>query len=244
MTFADRLRSAREEKGLSQEAAAALVGVSRQAVGRWESGQSMPSTANLLRLSEIYGIPLEELCGRAPASLAEPRAAEDERILQLLGQERVLRAMRRRGRILRGVVGGAAVALSYAALFLFCRLIWVPRGDYSLLEWLFGNTAARQVGYLYGWLCQQGIFLFCLLLSSLPALAGLWRFGAVTFSGFVLGLLLGELLGPNPAGAAQGMSHYGWLIWGVIFFVSVLLGLFAELRARRRQAKNSAGQNR
>ena len=71
--------------------------------------------------------------------------------------------------------------------------------------------------------------------EALAAAAGFWRLSAVTLSGFVLGLILGECFGPNPAGAALGMGHYGWLIWGAVFLLSAGAGAFAEIFCRRRQ---------
>ena len=51
----DRLRSARDEVRLSQEAVAEMVGVSWMTVHRWEHGQRTISDEKLARLSEIYG---------------------------------------------------------------------------------------------------------------------------------------------------------------------------------------------
>ena len=46
-----RIRTLRKERGLSQEALAQALEVSRQAVTKWEDGSSLPSTANLFALS-------------------------------------------------------------------------------------------------------------------------------------------------------------------------------------------------
>ena len=50
MDIGTRIRELRLERGLSQEALAEQLGVSRQAVTKWESGASAPSTAKLLEL--------------------------------------------------------------------------------------------------------------------------------------------------------------------------------------------------
>ena len=68
--FSEKITAARKAKGLSQEAAAELLSVSRQAVAKWENGKSRPSAENLLALSKLYGIPPEELSPFCP-----PRAA-------------------------------------------------------------------------------------------------------------------------------------------------------------------------
>ena len=50
---------------MTQEFAAEAIGVSRQAVSKWESGASDPSTSNLLALAKLYGVPAEELLRKA-----------------------------------------------------------------------------------------------------------------------------------------------------------------------------------
>ena len=46
---------------MTQEFVAESLGVSRQAVSKWERGEADPSTANLLALGRLYGVPAEEL---------------------------------------------------------------------------------------------------------------------------------------------------------------------------------------
>lgn len=61
--IANRLTKFRKEKGLSQEALAEALGISRQAVSKWECGESSPDTDNLIALSKLYGISIYELLG-------------------------------------------------------------------------------------------------------------------------------------------------------------------------------------
>ena len=58
---ADRLTELRKVKGLSQEELAEKLGVSRQAVSKWERAESSPDTDNLIELAKIYGVTLDEL---------------------------------------------------------------------------------------------------------------------------------------------------------------------------------------
>lgn len=60
-SLAETLREHRMRCNMTQEFAAEAVGVSRQAVSKWERGDSDPSTANLLALAKLYGISAEEL---------------------------------------------------------------------------------------------------------------------------------------------------------------------------------------
>ena len=60
-SLAKALKSHRERCRMTQEFVAEAVGVSRQAVSKWETGAADPSTANLLALAKLYGVPAEEL---------------------------------------------------------------------------------------------------------------------------------------------------------------------------------------
>ena len=60
-TLSERLRENRVRCKMTQEFVAETLSVSRQAVSKWENGVSDPSTANLIALAKLYGIPVEEL---------------------------------------------------------------------------------------------------------------------------------------------------------------------------------------
>lgn len=55
------LKEHRTRCGMTQEFVAESMGVSRQAVSKWENGTADPSTSNLLKLAKLYGITPEEL---------------------------------------------------------------------------------------------------------------------------------------------------------------------------------------
>lgn len=55
------LKNHRTECKMTQEFVAESLGVSRQAVSKWESGKSAPSTTNLLALAELFGLTAEDL---------------------------------------------------------------------------------------------------------------------------------------------------------------------------------------
>lgn len=61
MALHDRLKEARCRMGMSQELVAEQLGISRQAVTKWELGQSRPSAKNLQALAELYQISTEDL---------------------------------------------------------------------------------------------------------------------------------------------------------------------------------------
>lgn len=60
-SLAEILKTRRTSRGMTQEQVAEAVGVSRQAVSKWENGTAEPSTSNLLALARLYGVDLNEL---------------------------------------------------------------------------------------------------------------------------------------------------------------------------------------
>ncbi len=59
--IANRLLQYRKKSGLSQEELAEKIGVSRQAVSKWERAEASPDTDNLIILAEVYGVSLDDL---------------------------------------------------------------------------------------------------------------------------------------------------------------------------------------
>lgn len=63
---ANRLLQYRKQNNLSQEQLAEKIGVSRQAVSKWERAEASPDTDNLIMLAQVYGVTLDELLNPAP----------------------------------------------------------------------------------------------------------------------------------------------------------------------------------
>ena len=77
LAMAQRLVDRRKAAGLSQEALAAQLGVSRQAVSKWERSESSPDTDNLIALAALYGVSLDELLYGEAASDVDTSADDD-----------------------------------------------------------------------------------------------------------------------------------------------------------------------
>lgn len=60
-SLAEKLKEARLSRGMTQEFVAESLGVSRQAVSKWETGAADPSTGNLLALAKLYGVSAADL---------------------------------------------------------------------------------------------------------------------------------------------------------------------------------------
>jgi len=76
MTLGEKIASARKEKGMTQEMLAEKLGVTRQAVARWETGKALPGTANLFMLRELLGILPEEAALEEKTETREPDVQE------------------------------------------------------------------------------------------------------------------------------------------------------------------------
>lgn len=59
--IAQRLAAMRREQGYSQEELAEQLGLSRQAVSKWERAESSPDTGNLIALAKLYGVSIDDL---------------------------------------------------------------------------------------------------------------------------------------------------------------------------------------
>ncbi len=61
MKFEEKLTMLRKKNGMSQEDLADRLGVSRQAISRWELGTTMPDAPNLLKLSSLFSVSIDYL---------------------------------------------------------------------------------------------------------------------------------------------------------------------------------------
>ncbi len=61
MTFKEKIVRLRKIKSLTQDEFASAIGVSRQAVYKWESGQSYPEVSKLLEIKLLFGISIDDL---------------------------------------------------------------------------------------------------------------------------------------------------------------------------------------
>ena len=78
MTLGQNIQNARRAQGLSQEALAEKIGVSRQALGKWEKDTALPGLDNLQALAAALGIGVDALLGTENADPAVPaNSAQD-----------------------------------------------------------------------------------------------------------------------------------------------------------------------
>lgn len=78
ITTANRLYELRKQHGYSQDELADMLGVSRQAVSKWERSESSPDTDNLIALAKLYDVSLDELLGFKKEEQSEANTTETD----------------------------------------------------------------------------------------------------------------------------------------------------------------------
>lgn len=78
--IAQRLAELRRERGFSQESLGEQLGLSRQAVSKWERAESAPDMGNLIALADLYGVTLDELLRVSPEVEEDVRYESQERV--------------------------------------------------------------------------------------------------------------------------------------------------------------------
>lgn len=114
MKFEERLVQLRKARGMSQEELAEKVGVSRQAVSKWETGDAQPDYVKLMALADALEVSLDDLCGRAaPSAPAGQGAPAPERPPKKRGWVFWLAAALGAALLLgAGVLAGSLIALT------------------------------------------------------------------------------------------------------------------------------------
>ena len=162
MTFGEKLTGLRKREGLSQEALAEQLGVSRQAVSRWEQGTALPDAAKLLPCARLFSVDVEWLLDDAQDWEDWSLAAESPQ-----GTETPSVHRDRPWYIAGGIVTGAGalglVAMGILSAVYPAVVSEAPTG----VEWVRVYTG------LAGFLKRYGVeWLFALWAAV--ALAGLW----------------------------------------------------------------------
>ena len=149
MTLGERIAYYRGKLGLSQGELAEQLGVSRQAVSKWETDAGLPDLERLIALSRLYRITLDELVkGESPEETAE--APEEIPVDAVIAKPAAPSGQKTIGYILLGVgLLCAALALVLnlallipAAYFLICAVLCLTLRRYADRRDAAGNPAA------------------------------------------------------------------------------------------------------
>nr|WP_308631405.1 helix-turn-helix transcriptional regulator [uncultured Gemmiger sp.] len=141
MTLGQNIQAARKAKGLSQETLAEKIGVSRQALGKWEKDTALPGLDNLQALAAELGTGVDALLGTEPSAPAAPAVTLDAMRDLLSARD----AEEKRRRRLWGCAGGATFLILAGLLagmaLQYERQINALNQNYAAIQ---SNYAAQQ----------------------------------------------------------------------------------------------------
>ena len=154
MTLGQNLQAARKAKGLSQETLAEQIGVSRQALGKWEKDTALPGLDNLQAAAQVLGVSVDTLLGTEAAGPAPAVTLDAMRDL-LAARD----AEQRKHRRLWGLLGAAAAVVVVLLLVVqnlaYQRKMQSLTDSYAMLQYdrrfehphgrIAGCRAARQI---------------------------------------------------------------------------------------------------
>ena len=86
MELSSQMKKYRAEAGLSQDALAEKIFVSRQTISNWETGKNYPDINSLLRMSEVFGISVDSLLKGDVEEIKEMIKKEDQREFDQMGK--------------------------------------------------------------------------------------------------------------------------------------------------------------
>ena len=85
------LKEERENSNFTQEEAAKRIGVSKSIISKWETGKSYPSLENLSKISETYGVSINEILAGTRLGMNEKEIVSDENLLKEMQKTKVNR---------------------------------------------------------------------------------------------------------------------------------------------------------
>lgn len=166
MKLAEKLLLLRRRQGLSQEEMARRLHVSRQAVSRWESGSALPDAANIVQLSDLFGVTADDLLRDERDVADAPSGAPS-----IAPQGQAGRRRRAAGWCL-----GVAGLGGHGILYLLSRAVevpvpWITRdaSGQVLYHW-----ASDQTGHSYRYFIQTYDLELLTGLLTLALAAGVW----------------------------------------------------------------------
>lgn len=211
MTIGETIRQLRKEKGLTQEAVAAALDISRQAIAKWESGQSLPSTGNLLRLAQLLDVSPDELTGgrQSPPSALEQYA------------RRKLEEDRKKREVGNALFQVLCLGAGYFFLWLLCLAVFYLAGIKNCI---------------WGWMQDVPVLFTTWLFHGAFLLLGRRRAGAALFWGTVCAIVTANMAGLAARERSPIGWNNGWVIYLSVLFAACAIGLLLDRRAQKPDA--------
>ena len=141
MTLGQNLQAARKAKGLSQETLAEQIGVSRQALGKWEKDTALPGLDNLQAAAQVLGVSVDTLLGTEAAGPALAVTLDAMRDL-LAARDAEQRKHRRLWSLLGAAAAVVVVLLLVVQNLAYQRKMQSLTDSYAMLQSQLSSTTA------------------------------------------------------------------------------------------------------
>lgn len=204
MAIGDKIKTLRKEKGMTQDAVAEALDVTRQAVAKWESNQAAPSTTNIMKLAEFFQVQFQDLLSQEEI----PNAEIQKHIVKVAQAEE--RRKEKRAVAKGFVISGLKISGCYLVLFLLC---WV----------IFHLIGAPD--YIWSWSTAHYIFPVTYLYSLAGCLLYREKLGYYTLAGTAVGLILGNIAGSISSKNSLLHFNHGWIALLTCIAVFSLCGI-------------------
>ena len=228
MIFADKLIDLRKKSGWSQEELAEKLNVSRQAVSKWESAQSVPDMSRIIQMSELFGVSTDYLLKDNMELAEQTQEPIPDTQIRTVGLEEANAFLTVKEENSRRVALGVMLCILSPVMLILLS----GAQEFGLLNWS-ENAAA-------------GIGLVILMLMIIPAI-GLFVISGLRISRF-------EYLEKEPVETLYGVTgmvrerkekfqniHTRYLITGIMLCVASALPLFASMIFEEKYFLNVVG---
>jgi transcriptional regulator with XRE-family HTH domain len=244
MTFGEKIQRLRKEAGLSQEELAYQLGVSRQAVSKWERDSGYPETEKLLRMAKLFHASLEDLLGEGDTQPANACNEPGMYVSRETATGFLFHQKGKWGKIAAGV-GIMVGSLSFSFLATDLSMVLL------MAAWVLGLVllfSARLADDPYGKLWQEPLLFDKVVKGELNAAYAEKKglFHGLQLGGIALmagGLLLFPLLLPGEGGPwDERILAAGMLLAGAGIFL--LIYMTGQIRSYRLLLMNETYQKK
>lgn len=190
MEIGDKIRALRKERGMTQDAVASALDVTRQAVAKWESNQAAPSTTNIMRLADLFQVQFQDLLSQEEIPIAEIQ----KYIVKVAQAEEKRKNKRETAK--HFFVSGLKISGCYFLLYLICLIIFHLLGAPD---------------YIWSWSTSHYVLFASFLYSLAGCLLYREKMGYYTFFGTVIGLIAGSIVGAISTKSTILHFNNGWI---------------------------------
>ncbi len=236
MNISEKIYNLRQEKNLSQGDLAELLDVSRQSVSKWETGTASPDLDKIIKLSEIFGISIDELVkGEALPKKAEAAKETSPQVKYVYVEKEQKLPPRKIAALILLCMGfilaagalfagggfsGVIFALPFWVACFVCfavpkhTVIWVLWADYIILDVFFRYATGANPSMIFNTVYYGGNFTVQLLMSWVWAIALFALIAATVFD-----------FRKEPVKNPQTLKNFVIAGWGVLAAKEIVLRL-------------------